>query len=157
MSDLSLPTTDLDALSRTIDGEADGEPVLGREAIAAVVGNRLAIARAWCKEHGAPRHPVFGEPTWCGVCLASWRDVYQFSCWEEGSADRRRILEFPPSPSIVEIAREAIAGRLIDPTGGATQYLNVALERQLYGHLPGWISGMEMTRQIGHHTFYRPR
>jgi spore germination cell wall hydrolase CwlJ-like protein len=150
-----LPTTDLDALARTIDGEADGEPVLGRQAVAAVIANRLSVAKAYCAERNAPRHPTFGEPTWRGVCLASWRDVFQFSCWEAGSADRRRILETDPPQAIVDIALSAIDGTLADPTDGALWYLNVAAEMEDLGHLPGWVQALTETVKIGHHTFYK--
>ncbi len=153
----ALPITDLDALARTIEGEAGGEPTEGRVAIAAVVGNRLRLAEEYCARHpGAQRHPTFGEPTWRAICLANWRDIFQFSCWEPGSADRRRILLASDSDLATElgIARTSVADALPDPTGGATHYLNVELEMKLYGRLPGWISAMRQTTVIGKHTFF---
>jgi spore germination cell wall hydrolase CwlJ-like protein len=151
------PTTDLDALARTILGEAGGEPTEGKVAVAAVVGNRLRLAEEFCARHpGAQRHPTFGEPSWRGICLADWRDIFQFSCWEPMTADRRRILLASDCDLTTElgIARTAIADALPDPTGGATHYLNVELEKRLYGHLPSWIAGMRQTAVIGKHTFF---
>ncbi|MDA8230363.1 MAG: cell wall hydrolase [Magnetospirillum sp.] len=156
----ALPVTDLDALARTIDGEAAAEPRAGKEAVAAVAANRLRLAQSYVAAHpGAARHPTFGEPTWRGICLACWRDVYQFSCWEEGSFDRQRILEATDAQLAVEteIARRAIAGALADPTGGATHYLNIDLEQRLYGRLPGWIAAMRQTAVIGRHTFFQAK
>ena len=66
-------------LALTLWGEARGEPVLGKRAVAWVVRNRMSIAEAWLERKGR-QHPLFGDGTVAGVVLRP----YQFSCWLKG-------------------------------------------------------------------------
>ena len=129
----------VDLLARTIYGEARGEDVRGKEAVAAVVMNRVREAR----KRG--RH-------WWGatveeVCLRA----HQFSCWNAEDPNRVAILSVDPRDPIflvcLRIARRAVAGVLKDPTGDATHYHTENVE-------PVWSVGREPSAIIGRHRFY---
>ncbi|MBI5120055.1 MAG: cell wall hydrolase [Rhodospirillales bacterium] len=70
----------VDILARTLWGEARGESKAGREAVARVVLNRVAHARA-----------KGGRFWWGGdifsVCLKPW----QFSCWNANDPNRAKL------------------------------------------------------------------
>lgn len=138
--DLPPGSDAVDVLARTLWGEARGESVRGMEAVAAVVMNRVAAARA-------------GRVRWWGrtvaeVCRAPW----QFSCWNEGDPNRPRLLAVtaadPAFAAALRIARRAVAGTLGDPTGGATHY-------HRGGITPSWAAGRAPCAEIGRHLFYR--
>lgn len=126
-------------LARTIYGEARGEPVRGQEAVAAVVINRVARARArggwWWG----------GDPV--AVCLKPW----QFSCWNPGDPNLAAIAGASESDPVFaickRIALRAIKGALQDPTKGATHY-------HAKGMLPPWARGHAPSAAIGRHLFY---
>ncbi len=130
-------TTDI--LARTIYGEARGETLRGKEAVAAVVLNRVA------------RTEERGRYWWGGdiaeVCTKPW----QFSCWNPGDPNREKILAAQPGTKAFNccrrIARRAVAGALKDPTGGATHYHHKALN-------PPWAKGRAPSAEIGDHLFY---
>lgn len=85
-------------LARLVYAEADGEPYVGKVAVAAVVLNRV-------------RSPLFPD-TIAGVIYEPW----QFSCvgnWMFNSY---------PSESAIQAALDALNGW--DPTGGALYYFN---------------------------------
>lgn len=129
----------VDTLARTIYGEARGEPVRGKEAVAAVVMNRVARAM----ERGG---------WWWGATVAEvCRRPWQFSCWNEGDPNRAKIEradERDPNFAIcVRIARRAVAGALADPTLGATHY-------HVQGVAPPWAAGREPSAVIGRHRFF---
>lgn len=131
----------IDTLARTLWGEARGEGQPGMEAVAAVVLNRLAVARA----HG-------GGFWWggdiAGICTRPW----QFSCWNEGDPNRQQLEAVDAKDlwfaSALRIARRAVHGLLADPTGGATHYHHRAL-------MPSWAIGRRPSASIGRHLFYR--
>lgn len=128
--------TDADVLARTVWGEARGEPRAGREAVAAVVVNRVAAGRrAWGLSVAA-------------ACLAP----RQFSCWNADDPNRPKLLAVGPADrafaECLAVARLALAGRLPDPTGGATHY-------HAAGILPRWARGRAPSAAIGRHVFYR--
>lgn len=90
--------TELDILSRLVNGEARGEPYIGQVAVAAVVLNRV-------------RHPSFPS-TIAGV-------VFQQGAFDavwDGQFD------LEPTASCVRAARDAMNGW--DPTGGCIYYYN---------------------------------
>ena len=69
----------IDTLARTIYGEARGEPIRGKEAVAAVVLNRVGRAM----ERGG---------WWWGSSVAEvCRRPWQFSCWNADDANRTKI------------------------------------------------------------------
>lgn len=121
----------------TILGEAAGEPMEGKRAVAAVVMNRVHDAR-W------PDTPE-------AVCLQR----LQFSAWNIGSPTLPRM--FNPTQHVsqatwqdcLRAALEAFWGAA-DPTGGANHYLN---PRSLKA-VPSWASQDKIVAEIGRHTFY---
>jgi len=133
------PVDEADILARTLWGEARGESARGMEAVAAVVMNRLAVARR------RGRH-WWGDSV-AGICRAPW----QFSCWNAGDPNRAKLLAVdsrdPAFAMALRIARRAMSGRLPDPTGGATHY-------HAAGVSPAWAAGKAPSAEIGRHLFY---
>lgn len=120
----------------TLWGEARGEGRAGMKAVAAVIVNRVRVRG--------------GAFTFAQVCQAR----KQFSCWNEDDPNRRRLDRLPREPDEIyrracDIAREAIAGRLVDPTRGATHYVAATLRRR-----PPWLAGKQPCVVIGGHEFY---
>ena len=131
---------DVEILARTLYGEARGEKISGKEAVANVVLNRVAKARAR------------GGRYWWGtnvrdVCLKKW----QFSCWNTDDPNREKLLRVTSKnrtyQSCLRIARRAIAGTLKDQTSGATHYHNNRA-------FPPWARGRMYVCEIGNHQFY---
>ncbi len=133
--------TDLQALSLTLWGEARGEPIEGKIAVAMVIRNRVL------SHYGAAQ-------TYVDVCLAK----AQFSAWtEEVSQMEQAEVELsgghadPVLSLCEEIARATIAGLLADNSGGANHYITTAL---LLSNAPSWARGVT-GRAIGSQTFMR--
>lgn len=139
MTDL---TNDLQVLSATIYGEARGEPLEGKQAVACVVLNRVA--------QSAGRRQ-FGDGTIAGACLAPW----QFSCWNENDPNRAVLLgidfENPNDvlQSCIDVANAAMAGQLADPTNGALFYKVTSLPWPA-----DWGLEVPPVATIGHQSFY---
>ena len=129
-----------DILARTIYGEARGESVRGKEAVAAVVMNRVRRAR----EAG-------GTYWWGGTVEAVCQRPWQFSCWNAGDPNRVKIEAVDDGNRVFQtcrrIARRALAGTLGDPTEGATHYHAKSVN-------PPWARGRAPSAEIGHHLFY---
>ncbi|MFN4231351.1 cell wall hydrolase [Parvibaculum sp.] len=139
-----------DWLARTIWGEARGESAAGKRAVAAVIMNRVASRRY--------PNSVQGVVTQHTYVKALGRDIYQFSMWDpldHNSALARSVTDRDAQfRTCLEIAEEALSGRLSDPTGGATMYYAPAA---MYppGATPRWdFSKLRYTGQIGGHRFY---
>lgn len=136
----TLPmNAEVELLARTLYGEARGETVRGKEAVAAVIVNRVRRAQ----ERGG---------YWWGdslglVCQKPW----QFSCWNEGDPNLKKIIDVTPKnrvfQSCIRIARRAARGALDDPTGGATHYHTRAAN-------PPWARAKAPNVEIGNHLFY---
>ncbi|MHC8508740.1 MAG: cell wall hydrolase [Rhodospirillales bacterium] len=129
----------VDVLARTIYGEARGELVRGKEAVACVIINRVRRAR----ERGG---------YWWGGCVESvCKKPWQFSCWNKNDPNRRKIesvtADDPVFQSCRRIARRACAGAVKDPTGGAAHYHTHAVS-------PVWAEGKTPSAHIGGHLFY---
>lgn len=124
----------VETLARTLWGEARGEGPDGMQAVAAVVLNRQAHRR-W------PNDVV-------AVCQQPW----QFSCWNPGDPNRSKLLAVTAKDAMfaraLGIARDALAGELVDPTGGADHY-------HAKGILPSWAKGQTPSAAIGNHLFYK--
>ncbi len=124
----------VEVLARTLWGEARGENVRGKEAVAAVVLNRAARPRWWGRDV-------------VSVCLKPW----QFSCWNLTDPNRPKLLAVTDQDaafrSCRRIAARAVAGTLADPTGGATHYHTKAIN-------PPWAQGRAPSAEIGQHLFY---
>ncbi|TCS61682.1 cell wall hydrolase [Varunaivibrio sulfuroxidans] len=129
----------VDILARTLYGEARGESLAGKEAIAAVVINRVARAKT--------RGGYWWGDTIAEVCQKPW----QFSCWNESDPNRRKILAVRSGnrifDSCLRIARRAEAGLLRDETKGATHYHACNIN-------PPWARGKAASVEIGRHLFY---
>ena len=126
-------------LARTIYGEARGESVRGKAAVAAVIVNRVQRSR--------DRGGYWWGEDLTQVCLKPW----QFSCWNGDDPNRPKIEAVGPKnrvfQSCLRIARRAAAGALIDPTGGATHYHGQKAN-------PPWARGRAPSAEIGGHVFY---
>lgn len=124
---------DVDTVARTIWGEARGDGVSGMRAVAAVIMNRVADSR-W------PSSPA-------AVATQPW----QFSTWNAGDPNgpkaRAVTSENRQFRQALEIAEEAVAKRLSDPTGGADHFYARSIEP------PDWANGGFVSARIGGHVF----
>src|SRR3990167_4403406 len=101
---------EIDTVARTIYGEARGEAHEGMVAVACVIMNRMkAQKRRW----GLTPHKVCKKP-------------WQFSCWNKRNPNRPVILsvtqDCPIFKKCLEIAEQAVSGKLEDITDGTTYY-----------------------------------
>jgi spore germination cell wall hydrolase CwlJ-like protein len=124
----------LDTLARTIWAEARGEGREGMEAVASVILNRV-------------KHPKWWGRDIVSVC----KKPFQFSCWNANDPNLAKLLSVTEKDAAfrlaLEIARDAMAGKIMDTTGGATSYHTTAI-------LPGWAKAMQLSATIGNHMFY---
>ncbi|MEG3618965.1 cell wall hydrolase [Magnetovibrio sp. PR-2] len=129
----------VDTLARTIYGEARGETVRGKEAVACVVMNRVKRATA--------RGSYWWGNSVEEVCKKPW----QFSCWNENDPNRKKILAIEPGHRVFDtclrIARRALSGAIEDMTQGATHYHTASIS-------PPWSKGRPACAEVGHHLFY---
>ncbi len=131
-----------DILALTLWGEAEGRPVRGMEAVAAVVMTRARLAAA----SGGPQHLGRGVS---GVCRAP----FQFACWHprhprHAALHAAATVENPAFAAARRIAARALAGALPDPTRGATHY-------HAEDRLPRWAVGQVPTATLGGLVFYQ--
>jgi cell wall hydrolase len=134
-------TSDFEVLAATIDGEAEGETLIGKQAVAASIMRRVSLAG---------KHPHFGDGTVRSAC--TWPG--QYDCWLAGpDLDRIEALDFNnPAPAFqqsMDVARAALAGILPDPTGGATYYYHPSIPG------PAWLVGAVWCGQFGSQLFWR--
>ena len=126
-------------LARTLYGEARGETVRGKEAVAAVILNRVHRAKQ--------KNGYWWGNTVTAVCRKPW----QFSCWNSNDPNRVKIEAVAPTNKTfaccLRIARRAINGGLEDPTQGATHYHAKSAN-------PAWARGRPPSAEIGNHLFY---
>lgn len=128
-----MTTWDDGVAIRTLYGEARGESVEGRKAVAHVILNRQKTGR-WGK-------------TLAQVCLKK----AQFSCWLQTDPNWKVITSLSDYDTImIEMAAALNAARQEpDPTNGATHYYAVSMPTA-----PAWTLGAKFECQIGHHKFY---
>lgn len=128
---------DLDALARTLFGEARGEPLEGLYAVAWVIQNRYK------------RGGRFGL-TIADVC----KKPLQFSCWNPDDPNYPELLaanlEQPAFLRCYGAACLVLSRAVPDPTGGADHYFASSMAVS-----PSWASGMHRTERIGHHIFLK--
>jgi N-acetylmuramoyl-L-alanine amidase len=126
----------IDTLARTLWGEARGEPRLGKEAVAAVVLNRVQRGRP--ERFGATIEEVCRKPQ-------------QFSCWNPGDPNRELLERVDqtdePFRECIEIAERAVSGALPDPTNGSDHYHRDEV-------FPDWSRGRLPVKTIGRHRFF---
>lgn len=131
--------SDTEVLARTLWGEARGEGITGMTAVACVAMNRANSSIRW-----------WGGPDVRSICLKP----FQFSCWNKRDPNRPKLLELTEEDPIFEqalgIASNAVAGRIIDPTGGADSY-------RVIGAPAHWAEGLKPTAVIGRHEFFVTR
>ncbi len=131
--------TDADILARTIYGEARGEKLSGREAVASTVLNRVKFA--------ARKGSYWWGSSIEEVCLKPW----QFSCWNKSDPNYNLILKVNLDDEnfciCKRIAARACAGLLNDNVNGATHYHTKSSR-------PGWSIGKIPCAEIGSHFFY---
>jgi spore germination cell wall hydrolase CwlJ-like protein len=121
---------DLDAMARMSIGEAEGEGAGGQAAVMHVALNR---ARAT----GQPIASLITAPG-------------QF----QGMASPRTQLAAsdPRYQAAYHLAQGVAGGQIADPTGGATNFINPALQAQQGQPMPAWAQGPG--QRIGNHVFY---
>lgn len=129
-----------DILARTIWGEARGEPLAGKEAVANVVINRL--------RHAQKRGGFWWGHTIVDICTKP----YQFSCWNENDPNYKKLIAVGSDDAqfavCLRIARRAVVGTLPDNTGGADHYHADTI-------MPSWARDRAPIAVIGNHIFYK--
>lgn len=138
-----------DYLARTCWGEGRGEGKAGQRAIAAVILNRMAHRRYPSTAQG-----VALQRTWVERL---GRYIYQFSMWDPLDHNERLARSVTVSDAqfrqCLEVAEEALSGRLVDPTGGATMYYSPTAMPA--GTTPSWdFSKLRKSAVVGKHVFY---
>ena len=141
---------DLDITAGTIYGEARGEGILGMDAVANVISNRVAIAIDHVIKYDKP-HPLFGDGTFKDCC----QRPEQFSCWNKDDPNLPIILDLPPDSGIAaqmayNAAAAALDGTLVDNTNGATHYYATSLSEPPY-----WAKGKVPCATIGRQVFFK--
>jgi len=141
-ADEFLKELEIDVLARTLWGEARSENTTGMEAVAHVILNRVRYAQ----KRG-------GRFWWGHDIITVCQRPYQFSCWNPGDPNRKKLMAIDKSDihfsTALRVARRAVFGQLIDdPTLGADHYhtVNVA---------PFWSKGETPLVQIGSHLFFK--
>ena len=129
-----------DILARTLWGEARGESLAGKEAVASVILNRFK------KAQGAG-----GRYWWGGTIEDVCLKPYQFSCWNENDINYRKLIAVDandPNFAVCQrIARRAVNGLLDDNTNGADHYHALGIH-------PNWTDSRAPVAEIGRHVFY---
>lgn len=140
-ADAFLKELEVDVMARTLWGEARSEGSAGMEAVANVIMNRVAVARA----NG-------GTYWWGDNVITVCQKPYQFSCWNPGDPNRAKMMATDDTDihfaTALRIARRAVYGNLPDMTRGATHYHTVDI-------LPFWAKGETPVFAIGRHKFYK--
>lgn len=129
-----------DILARTIWGEARGESLQGKEAIANVITNRV-------------KHANTRKNFWWGNDIESvCQKPFQFSCWNKDDVNHSKITAITSADTqfalCQRIAMRAINGLLFDHTNGADHYHADYMT-------PKWAKTERITATIGRHIFYR--
>lgn len=124
-----------DLVIRTIVGEAANQGERGMQAVAAVIGNRMA-------QSGRGGDQVVLAPN-------------QFEPWGNASARARMQALTPDSPRYQQAAAavDALARGGADPTGGATHFYAPRAQAALGRRPPSWDNGTGV--DIGDHRFFR--
>lgn len=117
--------SDTKCMAAAIWAESRGEPLIGQIAVGHVVFNRMMV----------------NDKTACQVV----KEKGQFS-WTKDSAERARA--FAKSVNFIPLATLILNGDIEDPTKGAT-YFHLASIR------PRWTKGLEKTKRIKNHIFWR--
>lgn len=132
-----------DVVALTIYGEARGEPIEGKIAVASVIANRVKDGR-------------FGK-TFERVCLKP----YQFSCWNASDPNHKVLMQMAAAigrgepiddPTYREcewIADGLLKERFASRVGNSTHYFAKRMLKP-----PKWASAAEFVGVVGGHNFY---
>lgn len=138
---MTVSEKDRDILARTLWGEARGESLAGQIAVAWTIRNRVndGKAKSW-----------WGEG-YTGVCQAK----YQFSCWNKSDPNFAYLsgakkIPFRELAQAQIAADQVMAGKVSDPTGGATHYYATSMETP-----PAWAAKAKQTLKLGGHVFFK--
>ena len=130
---------DTDILARTLYGEARGEGLIGIEAVANVILNRVALSK---------QHQLWWGKTISEVCLKP----FQFSCWTPADKNFYQLIRVTSENSVFRmcqrVANRALNGTLTDITHGATHYHSKKVN-------PAWARQLTPVYEYGNHLFYR--
>ena len=146
-----ITLTQAQIVGLTLFGEARGEPIEGRFAVANVIRNRVQAQR-----------PKYGL-TYRDVCLKAW----QFSCWlpQGGAENYALVLDMAQKVSAQAVPLPAmlqeclwIGGGLLgsifgDTVHAATHYYSPAAMTPA-GSVPPWAKGLQPVCTIHHHLFF---
>lgn len=134
--------SELEILARTIEAEAGGESKTGKLAVASVIKNRADQNR-------------FGKDIRSVILFPS-----QFSPWNKytnsaGGKQGKDMLgaEMKPSQDSYDAAKQVLSGKYIDPTGGATHFVNPKEKEDVSWYKP-FVKNKPM--RIGNHQFGSP-
>lgn len=135
------------AIALTLYGEARGESMLGKLAVAAVLRNRLYAGR-W-------------GTTYAAVCLAS----KQFSCWNAKDPNLPKLQRLHAAltkwtlqedasddaalQACLWVADGLLGGFLESTVGAATHYYATSMKQP-----PSWAVGARLAAEIGNHRFF---
>ena len=125
----------IDAMARTMWGEARGEGVEGMRAVGHVINNRASIGGWWGN-------------TILEVVFKPW----QFSAWNKNDPNLELMNQVDETDPVFAVAKQ-LATNIVDgvdqedPTGGATHYHTTAVS-------PTWSNTGTVTHQHGNHIFY---
>uniref|UniRef100_A0AAU8AUW0 Cell wall hydrolase n=1 Tax=Dulem virus 29 TaxID=3145747 RepID=A0AAU8AUW0_9CAUD len=130
---------DIEVLTKTIYGEADGETLLGKKAVASVIMNRYK-RRTWFSGK------TIAET--CKFCVKGSK-YHQFSCWNPFDKAYKRIMRASDEDlkECRDIAEKYINGTYKDVVCGCCHYHHVGIN-------PKWARGIKPDFYIGHHLFY---
>lgn len=133
----------------TVFLEAEGESDSGKVAVAWVIRNRMT------HRVQSVRQVILGKDE---LAYGDGKAFEQFSCWNDDYvAQASRRLATPNAEPWAACWRAACGAYwklILDPTQGATFYLNPFLTRKIRGGtLPSWYSAHRVTATIGSHEF----
>lgn len=143
---------DIFEAAKTLWGEARGDTYEGKVAVACVMLERQAVAKAY-KLRTSKNHPLYGDGTLSGVCLAP----YQFSCRNPADPNAAKIarLKLPDclgDQSFLDCLA-AIRTALREPArpvpAGTLHYFVANMPNP-----PKWAAGLSPVAQIGAHVFF---
>jgi len=133
--------SELDLLTATILGEAEGEPWGGKAGVAITIKTRVDHPRWWGRN-------------WREVILRATHDgIAQFECWtkphriERMELGRERGCDDKIWEQCRQIAIFCYLGKIQDRLGCPTHYCRIDAK-------PAWKEKLKFLGQIGHHLFY---
>ena len=126
-------------MARTLYGEARGEGLIGIEAVANVIINRVALSK---------KYTLWWGKTIPEVCLKP----FQFSCWTPSDNNFYQLIRVTQADATFRmcqrVAQRAISGTLTDITKGATHYHRKDVS-------PAWARKLTPVFEYKNHLFYR--